>query len=153
MKEDYDGAEPTASSVSVLNLLTLSHLSEEHAAGWSQKIDETLRLFGERLEQIGRGVPMMAAALSAHAAGPQQIVVIGEGDDCRPDADRRESVPAVCDRRSPDGGAARAASAEALPLVAAMKPVNGKPTAYVCRDFTCGPPATSVEELEQALRS
>ena len=26
MKEDYDGAEPTASSVSVLNLLTLSHL-------------------------------------------------------------------------------------------------------------------------------
>ena len=29
MKEDYDGAEPTASSVSVLNLLALSHLVSE----------------------------------------------------------------------------------------------------------------------------
>ena len=29
MKEDYDGAEPTASAVSVMNLLTLSHLESE----------------------------------------------------------------------------------------------------------------------------
>ena len=148
MKEDYDGAEPTASSVSVLNLLTLSHLSEEHSAEWSAMIEKTLSLFAQRLEQAGRGVPMMAAALSAYTAGPQQIVVIGEGAG---------------------GGLARAVSAHylpfatilslpdqyrgVLPLVASMKPVNGKPAAYVCRNFTCGPPATSVEELEQALRS
>ncbi len=31
MKEDYDGAEPTASSVSVMNLLTLSHLVDDPA--------------------------------------------------------------------------------------------------------------------------
>src|SRR5262249_14880167 len=59
MKEDYDGAEPTASSVSVLNLLALSHLV--HDAQWEERIDRTLRLFGTRLEQMGRGVPMMAA--------------------------------------------------------------------------------------------
>ena len=29
MKEDYDGAEPTASSMSVMNLLALSHLVHE----------------------------------------------------------------------------------------------------------------------------
>jgi len=33
-----------------------------------------------------------------------------------------------------------------------MKPIDGKPAAYVCRNFTCGPPATSVEELDLALR-
>ena len=49
------------------------------------------------------------------------------------------------ERRSRLGGA--------LPLVASMNPVNGRPAAYVCRNFTCGPPATTVEELEQALRS
>ena len=29
LKEDYDGAEPAASSVGVLNLLTLAHLGAE----------------------------------------------------------------------------------------------------------------------------
>jgi len=51
MKEEYDGAEPTASSVSLLNLLVLSHLVESQS--WSEKIERTLRLFGGRLEQIG----------------------------------------------------------------------------------------------------
>src|SRR6185295_185615 len=46
MKEDYDGAEPTASAVSVMNLLMLSHLVEEPQ--WRDRIDRTLRLFGKR---------------------------------------------------------------------------------------------------------
>src|SRR3954470_16465107 len=80
MKEDYDGAEPTASSVSVLNLLTLSHLVTD--AQWNDRIERTLRLFATRLEQMGRGVPMMAAALSTHVAGMQQIgIAEGEGGD------------------------------------------------------------------------
>ena len=62
MKEDYDGAEPTASSVSVLNLLALSHLVSDDT--WPDRIDKTLRFFGSRLERMGRGVPMMAAALA-----------------------------------------------------------------------------------------
>src|SRR6185503_8354155 len=74
MKEDYDGAEPTASSISVLNLLVLSHLVHEPA--WNDRIERTLKLFGTRLEQMGRGVPMMAAALSAYTAGLSQIVIV-----------------------------------------------------------------------------
>ena len=76
MKEDYDGAEPTASSVSVMNLLVLAHLVED--AGWTERIERTLRLFAARLEQLGRAVPMMAAALSTYWAGLQQIVIVGE---------------------------------------------------------------------------
>jgi uncharacterized protein YyaL (SSP411 family) len=152
MKEDYDGAEPTASSVSVLNLLTLSHLSEAHAAAWTAKVEKTLRLFAQRLEQAGRAVPMMAAALSAYAAGPQQIIVVGEGDAAgltRSIATHYLPFATLLTlsepRRDQIGGA--------LPLVAAMKPVEGKAAAYICRNFTCSPPATSVEELEQALSS
>jgi hypothetical protein len=152
MKEDYDGAEPTASSVAVMNLLTLSHLSEEHAAAWTGKIEKTLRLFAQRLEQAGRAVPMMAAALSAYAAGPQQIVVIGDGDAAgltKTLANRYlpfATTLSLTEQRRDRIGAA-------LPLVASMKRVDGRAAAYVCRNFTCGAPATSVEELEQALRS
>src|SRR5207247_7597330 len=71
LKEDYDGAEPTASSVSVLNLLVLSHLV--HDAAWTDRIERTLRLFGTRLEQSGRAVPAMEAGLSTHHAGPRPL--------------------------------------------------------------------------------
>ncbi|PYR13858.1 MAG: thioredoxin domain-containing protein, partial [Acidobacteria bacterium] len=74
MKEDYDGAEPTPSSVSVLNLLLLSHLVENPV--WPDRIERTLRYFATRLEQAGRAVPMMAAALSTNTAGVQQIVIV-----------------------------------------------------------------------------
>jgi hypothetical protein len=151
MKEDHDGAEPTASSMSVLNLLTLSHLAEDHAAGWSGKIEKTLRLFAQRLEQAGRGVPMMAAAFSTYAAGPQQIVVVGENDDgALTRAIAQHYLPFATTLSLSQGLRERLAGA--LPLVGSMKPVAGKPAAYVCRNFTCEAPVTTVEELEQALR-
>ena len=42
LKEDYDGAEPAASSVSVLNLLTLSHLVEDDGDRRSSRSTATL---------------------------------------------------------------------------------------------------------------
>jgi uncharacterized protein len=153
MKEDYDGAEPTASSVSVLNLLTLSHLVTD--AQWGARIERTLRLFATRLEQMGRGVPMMAAALSTHIAGVQQIV-IAEGDGTAGPADdaldrfvaMRHLPFAIQLRVTPPTQRALAGS---LPFIAAMQPVAGITAAYVCRDFTCRQPVTTIEALEQEL--
>ncbi len=94
MKEDYDGAEPTASSVSVMNLLALSQLMDHDA--WRDKIDRTLRLFGPRLEQVGRAAPMMAAAVSTLLAGVQQIVLVGgEADAPGVGEGRCQEIPAV----------------------------------------------------------
>jgi uncharacterized protein YyaL (SSP411 family) len=148
MKEDYDGAEPTASSVSVLNLLTLSHLVADTV--WDGRIERTLRLFATRLEQMGRGVPMMAAALSTHLAGVQQIVIAeGEGGDALDRAVAMHYLPfAIQLRVTPPVQRALAGS---LPFLAAMQPVAGISAAYVCRDFTCRQPVTTVDALEQEL--
>jgi uncharacterized protein YyaL (SSP411 family) len=149
MKEDYDGAEPTASSVSVLNLLVLSHLV--HDPAWDDRIDATLRLFGTRLEQMGRGVPMMAAALAARLAGVQQIVVVkGEQeDDALERAIALSYLPfAIQLRVTPETQGAVGGS---LPFVEAMRPVDGATAVYVCRDFTCRQPITTVDGLQQEL--
>ena len=148
MKEDYDGAEPTASSVSVLNLLALSHLVTD--AQWGDRIERTLRLFATRLEQMGRGVPMMAAALSTYTAGVQQIVIAeGEGGDSLDRAVAMHYLPfAIQLRVTPE---AQRALAGSLPFIAAMQPVAGITAAYVCRDFTCRQPVTTVDALEQEL--
>jgi uncharacterized protein YyaL (SSP411 family) len=148
MKEDYDGAEPTASSISVLNLLTLSHLIAD--AGWDERIDRSLRLFATRLEQMGRGVPMMAAALSTRLAGVQQIVLAeARGDDSLDRALALQYLPfAIQLRVAPEE---RKALAGSLPFLSAMEPRDGVSAAYVCRDFTCRQPVTTVDALEQEL--
>jgi uncharacterized protein YyaL (SSP411 family) len=148
MKEDYDGAEPTASSVSVWNLLVLSHLAGDPA--WSDRIDRTLAYFGQRLTQVGRAVPMMAAALSARTAGLCQIVLVGS-------APGRHAFDRVVGERylpfavtlSVDADAQRALT-ERLPWVAAMRPA-GEAAAYLCREFTCRQPAASPDALRAAL--
>ena len=52
LKEDYDGAEPSASSVSVLNLLALSHLVSGDE--WPARIERTLGRFGAQLGDHAR---------------------------------------------------------------------------------------------------
>src|SRR3954471_24213684 len=148
MKEDYDGAEPSASSVSVMNLIVLSHLVDEPR--WSGQIDRTLRLFAARLEQVGRAVPMMAAALSAYIAGLQQIVIVeGIGADLlrRAVAVRYRPFAVVLAVRKEQ----QAAISRVSPFVSAMQPVNGAAAAYVCRDFACRQPVTTAEELDREL--
>jgi uncharacterized protein YyaL (SSP411 family) len=148
MKEDYDGAEPTASSVSVINLLALSHLVEE--GGWADRIERTFRLFGARLEQIGRAVPMMAAALSVWHAGVEQVMIVGDaGADALERAVLTGYHPFAIVLRVP--GAAQGALAAVLPWAAAMAPINGQAAAYVCRQFACRQPVTSPEALEEEL--
>jgi len=153
LKEDYDGAEPTPSAVSVGNLLVLSHLVEE--PWWADRIERTLRLFGERLRHMGRSVPMMAAALSAYVAGPQQVVVLVAEDS---DWDARDGLEqAIAVRYLPFATIVRvtpaqqAALREALPFVAAMPRVGEPATVYVCRNFTCRPAATTADALEREL--
>src|SRR5262245_15372320 len=149
MKEDYDGAEPTASSVSVMNLLILEHLIED--GRWRERIDRTLRLFASRLELLGRAVPMMAAALSAYRAGLQQIVIVGEHG--RADLER-----AVGGRYHPftvtltlDDN--RDALATIAPWIGEMRPIENKATAFVCQNFVCERPITSADALVQKLEA
>jgi uncharacterized protein YyaL (SSP411 family) len=153
MKEDYDGAEPTASSISVMNLLRLSHLVDGDRDERSSKIDRTLRLFSPRLEQMGRAVPMMAAALSTAMSGLQQIVLVG------PDADRRALARVVARKYLPFAVVIdlreehRERMSSVAPGIAAMPAPPSGAFAYVCRDFACQAPVGDEAALEKALRA
>jgi uncharacterized protein YyaL (SSP411 family) len=134
--------------VAVLNLLTLSHLVADSA--WDDRIERTLRLFATRLEQMGRGVPFMAAALSTYLAGMQQIVIVeGEGGDALDRAVSMHYLPFAIQLRVTSQ--AQGALSGSLPFLASMQPLAGITSAYVCRDFTCRQPVTTVDALEQEL--
>ncbi|MCB2171069.1 MAG: thioredoxin domain-containing protein, partial [Deltaproteobacteria bacterium] len=38
------------------------------------------------------------------------------------------------------------------PFLKGMKPVDNKPTAYICQQYACQTPITSLEELREALK-
>jgi uncharacterized protein YyaL (SSP411 family) len=147
MKEDYDGAEPAPSSVGALNVLTLAHLTSD--ASYRERAERVFRAFAPKLTTYGRTVPMMAAALSTALAVPQQIVVVGpDSEDTEPlwtAANRRYRPFTQIFRVAPD--AAQQKLAALLPWAAAMTMKNGKPTAYVCRNFACEAPTTNPEAI------
>jgi uncharacterized protein YyaL (SSP411 family) len=171
LKEEYDGAEPAASSISVLNLLALSHLTgstpktptpnsqslglENAGIGsYQEKIERTLAMFGASAAMRGRAVPMMLAALSTYHVGAPQIVIAGE-----PDAPDTRALAAVVRRHYlptsvvvPLAAAHGEALAQLLPWTASLRRRDGRATAYVCREFTCQTPATSPDELDAQLR-
>src|SRR6185436_1268245 len=128
----------------------LSHLVPD--PHWNDRIERTLKLFGTRLEQMGRGVPMMAAALSVYTAGLEQIVIVeGTGDDSLDRAVAQNYLPfSVQLRVTPE---AQRALAGSLPFLDGMRPVDGVTAAYVCRDFTCRPPVTTVDDLKRELET
>ncbi len=75
MKEDYDGAEPSPTSVSALNLLALAHLTGEAAyADRAARGDRVLwRAAGG--DRTGRAVD--GGRASTALSGGEQIVVVG----------------------------------------------------------------------------
>ena len=141
MKEDYDGAEPSPSSVAAMNTLTLAHLTGERA--YADRAAEAIASFGGRLEEQGRAVPFMAAALETAIVGGEQIVIIGhrDADDTRAmwvAAHKKYRPFAVIMQFDPSEQKAVAAH---MPWVADMKMIDDKATAYVCRGFACDAPS------------
>jgi hypothetical protein len=152
MKEDHDGAEPSATSVSVLNALLTEHL-----VGGGRHVERARRALAhaaDRLDTQGRAVPLLLAGLAFWHAAPAQVVVVGHPADDATRALRRVvarhyrpwviEVPVT-------PGASQARLAEHLPYIGAMQPRCGRPTAFVCRNFVCLEPVVTPDDLERQL--
>jgi uncharacterized protein YyaL (SSP411 family) len=152
LKEDYDGAEPAASSVSVLNLVTLEHLIG--GGTWAAKAERTLARFGPRIGAAARVVPMLLAGLSAWHAEHTQVVVIGT-----PSAPDTQALRRTLGRRylpfsvivpvAP--GAEQQALSKTLPFIEAMIARGDRATAYVCHAFACREPVNDPAALAAQL--
>ena len=150
LKEQYDGAEPAATSVAALNLLALAHLT-----GDSTMTARAEAAIGSFRTQLGRAVPLMLSALSAYHAGSSQVVIVGD-----PAAADTAVLSETIGRFYlptalivPVTPAHRDALAHVLPWIQPMIAREGRATAYVCRDFTCQTPVVRADEIEAQLKA
>lgn len=117
-----------------------------------RRADDALGLTADHLEKAPHAFGTALIALSMLRAEPREIAIVGDPADPTTgeliEAARRDAGPwaTIAARAASDH-----AAAEKIPLLANRDPEDGKPTAWVCRQFTCQAPVTSVEALVSAL--
>jgi uncharacterized protein len=153
IKEDHDGAEPAPSSVAVLNLLRLAALTGR--AEYRQEAERAAAAFASPPDRLVQLMPLMFAAQYALGTSPLQVVISGS----RNGTDTREFLRAVRSLFLPhgivllaDGGEAQRLLTQSHPYLAGVKALDGRATAYICRDFACEPPETDPQALAAKLK-
>jgi hypothetical protein len=151
MKPGLDGAIPSANGAAAMVLLRLSaHTGEPR---YEERAERTLRLFRAQMDRNAHGSSALLCAADFWLQGPKTVVLMGP----RGDRALQEMLAMLGRRYLPNrtiqlvdpglGGGARFLP----PALEGKKPVDGKPTAYVCHRFTCSKPATDWIALERLL--
>ena len=152
MKEDHDGAEPSANSVAAMNLARLARIFDrkefQHSAA------RIVGAFHPALDRMAAALPQMLAALDASITEPMQIVVAGQ----RGQPETAKLLSVIRSRYIPnkvvllaDGGEGQDWLTQHIEALRLIGPVQGKSAAYVCRNFTCDLPITEPEQLARLL--
>ncbi|MGH9128566.1 MAG: thioredoxin domain-containing protein [Acidimicrobiales bacterium] len=134
-KDIHDGATPSANAVAAVALARLGALTGE------ERFTEAARAIIDVVGPILAGAPSTLshclAAVDLCSAGVTEVAVVGECPDM---------VRAIQDRYLP-----RVALAWGEPYPSPLWEGRSPGFGYVCRAYTCGSPASSVEELVTQL--
>jgi uncharacterized protein YyaL (SSP411 family) len=152
MKDDNDGAEPSANSVAALNLLRLSQIYDDPKL--AERAKKTIDAFVTVLSQFPSGMPQMLVAVQNSLGKPRQIVIAGKKDSAETQAllkeVHRHFLPNTIVILA-DGGEGQKNLGEKNEAIRAMSSVDGKSAAYVCENFTCKAPVTDPKALRDLL--
>jgi uncharacterized protein YyaL (SSP411 family) len=150
-KGAFDGSTPSGNSAAVMALLRLHGYTGDER--YFHEAERTIRLFREFMEKQPFAFSHLLEGVDLYLRGPVEVVIVGE----RSSPEFREWMDRVgllyvpnlaiyaVDPKNP--------AADLVPEQARDKnQVDGKLTAYVCRERTCSMPLTSYKNLEAEVR-
>jgi uncharacterized protein YyaL (SSP411 family) len=116
--------------------------------------EKTLRLFAPFMEKQPFAFSHMLEAVDFFQRGPTEIVIVGESGTSQ----MREWLKGLgriyIPNRAIFARDPKEADGPSVPEAAAGKmQIDGRITAYVCRDRMCSSPITSLEELKAVLNA
>jgi uncharacterized protein YyaL (SSP411 family) len=147
LKQTYDGAMPSGNSVALYNLLRLSRLSDE--ASFEACANKLLKVFSDEVNDQPLGHTFMLAGLEFVLGPSFNIVLVGALSDkdttAMLAAIRKEYLPNLTIKIwTPE-------KTSIFPGVVYEK-IDGKPTAFVCRDQECMPPTNRIDKMLELLK-
>ena len=152
MKDDYDGAEPSANSIALLDLLRLAHFTDRQE--FRDAASRTLQALAPRMGSQPVAVPQMLVGLDYSLAAKREVVIAGARDT------RTQAMLAEFHRRFLpytialliDSGETRSKLASFFPTAGAMHEIDNKPAAYVCQNYACQLPTTELPKFVELLQ-
>jgi len=152
-KNPYDNAIPSGNAVSVLNLLRLAAFTGRNE--YRDRAGQTLSLFTDYMGAAPGGFGQLLCGLSWYLDTPVEIALVGAREDAATVAmleliDRTFLPNKVVALHDPAAGYGDAP--ELIPLLANRPQIDGATTAYVCEQFVCRRPVTTVDELAELLK-
>ena len=146
LKDDHDGAEPSANSVAAMNLIRVSRiLGRKDIESTARKV---INSFHEMLDQHPAAMPQMLSAIDVLLADPLQIVIATRS---RADDPLLRIAQAAYQPRRILLLAGEQGLAQQVPELRNMDLVDGHSAAYICRNFACELPITDPEALLEKL--
>jgi uncharacterized protein len=149
-KELYDGAIPSANSVTFLNLLILSSLTGN--TRWEQYANEMESAFAGSIKKQLTAFSYFLCGLEFTKGKKYEVIIAGETTS--PDTtqmlsilDKKYMPNTVVVLKNTQNACQLA---EIASFTASLKPIDSKTTAYVCTGNACSAPTTDPDEL--ALR-
>ena len=150
-KEIYDGAIPSGNAVTMLNLLKLTKYTGKNE--YENKALDLSRAFHEHVKATPMGHPFLMVALEFMLAQNMEIVIVGN-----PGTEKvREAISAVRKKFMPNKIVIWKNSEESTALdefsnyTKNLTELNGNPTFYLCKNFTCELPTNDFDEISNKL--
>jgi uncharacterized protein YyaL (SSP411 family) len=140
MKDDYDGAEPSGNAVALLDLLRLAHFTD--GADYRVAAERTLRAIGSKMLQRSVALPQVLVGLDYYLSPRREIVIAGAPEPFLRHI-RARFLPHTI---------TLLAGAPFFPASAGMRELDGKPTAYLCENYTCQLPTNELAKFDELLQ-
>ena len=134
-----DNASPSGTSAVVAAFVAFAAVTGEHR--YRDAAEAGLASAAEVARQAPRFAGWSLAAAEAMLDGPAEIAVVG------PRPDRDDLHRAALQLTSPGAVVVAGDTGLPIPLFEGRTEVDGKPAAYVCRDFVCRVPVTEPDAL------
>ena len=149
-KPIFDGSIPSGNAVATQVLLRLYHYTGKE--DYLKRAERILRAYYNAMENQPFGFAHMLAALDFYLQKPKEVVLVGDKKDPETAAllTKIHSLylpNMTLQLASPDDSLEKVSS-----LLAGKKQFEGKPTVYVCHNFTCSRPVVEWDEAKAAPR-
>ena len=142
MKQLYDGAIPSGNSVALWDLLWLSRLTDEPK--YETMATQMIKLFADEIERAPDAHTFFLLAVDFQTGPSFTVTIVGDLQDERTREMvkilRKNYMPKTVVSVQPPGS-----------FGLGFQQIEGKATAYVCKDQTCLPPTNNVETMLEKL--
>ena len=148
-RDVLDNAVPSGGSVAAISLLRLSVFTGN--SEYAEKAEASMKSLISHMQQAPSAVTSWLSAVDILRSDSQEVVLIGSADDPVIADMKRELRSTFSPNTVLAGGTGESSESASSPLLEGREQINGKATAYVCENYTCMLPVTTVAELIEQL--